>query len=127
MSLSNRPEQIKSGIVHYEPFKMEPFDAEKSAFVLQSDSQVFRPFYDDYDNESNSFENMVPDSTEEAQKIIDNAEKIVAEAKSKAASIEQTAYEKGFLSGCLIHADKHSLACGPNLLIIGSDRFYVSS
>ena len=99
MSLSNRPEQIKGGIVHYEPFNMQPFDSQESSFVLQNDSQVFRPFYDDYDNENHSFENMIPDSTEEAQKIIDNAKKIVAEAKSKAASIEQDAYEKGFAQG----------------------------
>jgi len=99
MSLSNRPEQIRGGSVAYEPFKMEAFDIQEPSFVLQSDGQVFRPFYDDYNNESSSFENMVPDTTEDAQKIIDNAEKIVAEAKSKAASIEQTAYEKGFAQG----------------------------
>lgn len=99
MSLSNKPEQIRGCSAACEPFKMQPFDGQEYALVSQSDGQVFRPFYEDYENEGGAFENMVPDTTDDAQKIIDNAEKIVAEAKNKAATIEQNAYEKGFAQG----------------------------
>jgi len=99
MSLSDRPKQARDGGVAYKPFKMEAFDSLEFSSSSRSDAQIFRPFYDSYDNETSSFENMVPDSTEDAQKIIDSAEKIVAEAKGKAAAIEQDAYEIGFVQG----------------------------
>jgi flagellar assembly protein FliH len=82
----------------YENFHMESFDRQGVTPIPDSEQYVFKAFYDS-DNELLSFENMVPDNSEDARKIIDNAEKIVSAAKKKAADIEQEAYEKGFAQG----------------------------
>jgi flagellar assembly protein FliH len=100
MSLSSKTEQTNRVGFPCEPFKMESFDTEHSSSISERDGDyVFRTFFDDDSNHAVSFEHMLPDSTEAAQKILDNAETIVKEAKDKTASIEQEAYEKGFAQG----------------------------
>ena len=100
MSLSSKTEQASCVGLDYEPYNMESFDTERSASISQKDGgYVFRSFFDEQASSEASFEHMLPDSAEAAQKILDNAETIVKEAREKAASIEQEAYEKGFAQG----------------------------
>jgi flagellar assembly protein FliH len=100
MSLSSKTEQANLAEIGYEPFKMESFDTESSTTISKKDGgYVFQAFFEDNSEHTISFEHMLPDSTEAAQKILDNAKTIVKEAQDKAASIEQDAYQKGFAQG----------------------------
>lgn len=100
MSLSSKTPQADLVDFACELFKMESFDTERSPSVSKkNEDYVFRSFFEDDSDHIVSFEHMLPDSTEAAQKILDNAEAIVKEAKDKAASIEQDGYEKGFAQG----------------------------
>lgn len=98
MSLSSEPEQGGHESVGYEPFNMESFDEPSSISDSQGGHYAFEALLDE-NSSGPSFESMMADSIQGAQKVLDNAKKIVSEAKSRAASIEQEAYEKGFAQG----------------------------
>lgn len=83
----------------YETFTMESFDDPASTSLPARGDYVFNALYDNRGSTEGEFENLVADSMEDARRILDNAAKILQEAKDKATLIEQQAYEKGFAQG----------------------------
>ncbi|MBW2108435.1 MAG: hypothetical protein JRI36_07220 [Deltaproteobacteria bacterium] len=80
---------------HYKPFTMTSFDEPETP----KPEYPFEVFYGDTDSASLPFEALVADTVDEARKVLDNAHRIVDEAKARASTVEQEAYEKGFSQG----------------------------